>query len=241
VSNSLSFVLIDESTAASTVLKPGLTRPVLEQMAQALTVYANRDVASYWGGSYLVRVGDGTILPGEIACAIVDVLPNAPGAVAYHDVNGSEVPIIFLALETCDCILGGGQTPVSAAMSHEIAETIGDFSVNLWADDGHGSEWAHELCDAVESWSYDILGVMVSDFVLPSFFAPGASGPWNYLATVPGSPYHVSGPLATAPGGYQIKRASGTGETQVNGTISTQKLLKKRHETSRTYQRGARP
>ena len=231
-----SFVLIDESTTGA-ILHPQVG-PALPAMAAALAVYANRDVASHWGGAHLVRVGDGTLLPGEVACAIVDVLPNAPGAIAYHAVDGSAVPVIFLALESCDGILSGANA-VSTALAHEIAETIGDAAINLWADDGAGWEYARESCDAVESWMYAIGGVTVSDFVLPSFFAPNSSGPWNYLATTGGP--GVYGPFATAPGGYQIRRTSGGGEVQVNGAIQASRLARKRHATSRTSRRGAKP
>ena len=217
----------------------GVTAAELQQIASSLTVYANRDVASYWGGQHAVRVSpDGKNLqPGEVACALVDALPDAPGAIAYHDVQGAEVPAIFLALSQCNQVLTGSDS-VSSALSHEIAETIGDPAVDLWVDDGQGAEWARELCDAVQEWRYSINAVSVSDFVLPAFFAPGSVGPWNYLATAGGQTLVRA--LQTAPGGYQIKRTSGGGETQVTGMVSSHRAAKKRNWSSRTFRRGAR-
>jgi hypothetical protein len=217
----------------------GISQTELATIASALTVYANRDVASYWGGQHAVRVSaDGKDLqPGEIACALVDALPNAPGAIAYHDVAGGEVPVIFLALTQCNQVMVGSDS-VSNALSHEIAETIGDPAVDLWVDDGSGGEWARELCDAVQEWGYTIDAVTVSDFVLPAFFAPGSVGPWNYLATAGGQ--GLTSALQTAPGGYQIKRTSGGTETQVHGTVAPHRCSKKRNWSSRTFRRGAR-
>lgn len=232
----MNFVLFLDPTAKNAL---GVSAEQLGAIVSALTVYCNLHVARQWGGEHTVRVSpDGKDVQSyEVACALVDDLPNAPGAVAYHSVDGSEVPVIYLALNECNAVTSGADS-VSSALSHELAETIGDFSVNLWADDGQGNEWAHELCDAVQEWTFTIEGITVSDFVLPSFFAPGSLAPWNYGATQGGQA--VAGPFATAPGGYQVKRSSGGGETQVDGVIRGARLAKKRHPTSRTYRRGAR-
>lgn len=215
----MDFVLINESTVATSGAQYGgtLAQSALVQIAEACQIYLDRDVATYWGGAYRVRAASGPsdIVAGEIACAILDSLPNAPGAVAYHDVAGAEVPVVFLARDACNAILSGSDS-ISSALSHELAETAGDAACNLWIDDGQGSEWAHELCDAVQDWGYRINGVAVSDFVLPAFFAPGSVGPWNFGALIAGG-NKLTAALQTAPGGYQIKRSAGSGETQVTG------------------------
>jgi hypothetical protein len=229
-------VLIDETNGATTADGSALSPGVLQQIASASTIQLNRDVAGYYGiPGAQVRVGTGAdTQPGEIVFALMASLPNAPGAIAYHDVNGHGVPVIFDGLSLSDTLIGSGNS-VSIAVTHELCETAGDEGCNVWADDGAGSEWAHELCDAVESSSYsiDVGGgavVFVSNFVLPAFWIPNHVGPYDYLKL-------ATAPFATS-GGYQITRLSGTGETQVQGTVK--RAEKRKHWSSRTYRRGAR-
>lgn len=238
----MDFVILDETTSASAGQQYGgpFDGTTLQRIASALEVYLDRDVASEHGGSYRVRVGSSStdIMPGEIACAIVDALPDAPGAVAYHDVSGAAVPVVFCAKTACNSLTSGPDS-VSNALAHELAEVVGDPACNLWADGNDGQEHCRELCDPVQEWGYLIGDVTVSDFVLPNYFAPGSLGPWNFGAKEFGGPA-LSGPLTTAPGGYQLVRSSGTGETQVTGEIAPRRLAKKQHPTSRTYRRGWR-
>jgi hypothetical protein len=238
----MQFVLVDESTLATAGSMFGgpLTPAILTSVAAALTIYMNRDLGTVWGGAYRVRAGSGPtdVQPGEIVCAIQDALPTAPGAVAYHDVEGAEVPVIFLARSQCNSISTGPDS-ISGALSHELAETAGDPAVNKWVDDGQGHEWCHELCDAVQEWGYEVSGIAVSDFVLPAFFAPGAIGPYSFCGLTAGGP-QLGSALSTAPGGYQMQRVSGTGETQVTGEIGAHRMARKRSPTSRSYRRGWR-
>jgi hypothetical protein len=230
----LSFVLVNEAT--SSPLSPQVTPEWLATVASAVSLQLDRDFAPEWGGSYAVRVASTPqdIVPGEVVFAIVDVLPDAPGAIAYHDVNGTAVPVAFLALSTCNTL-----DDVSTAISHEVCETGGDAECNLWADASQGQEFANETCDAVESTSYDIDGVRVSDFVLRSFFAPNGQAPYSQVQATGGP--GPSGPFQTFSGGYQIVRSSGTGETQVQGEIiSKHKLAKARHFSGRVWRRGVR-
>jgi hypothetical protein len=236
----MQFVLIDTSTAQTDAAVSGpITQPQLQEMAAALAIQLNRDVATEWGGNYSVRAGSGPqdVSPGEIVCNIVDALPDDPQAIAYHTDDGSSHPLVMLAKGTCNGILGGTQS-ISAAMSHELCETAVDRACNCWADDGQGSEWAQEACDATESDSYSIGNVTVSNFLLRSFFAPEAPAPWSYLGSLGREP--IPGPFAVASGGYQMKRAASGQETQVNGSIREFRQAKARHPSSRTYRRGAR-
>jgi hypothetical protein len=222
------FVLIQEAKSAP--LASQVTPEWLQSVATAGTIQLNRDVSPSWGGEYMVRVGTATDLAaGDIAFAILDDLP-VPNAIAYHDVDGSAIPVAFLGLNTCRTL-----DDVSTAISHELCETAGDAGCNLWADDG-STEWARELCDAVESSSYAIGAVRVSDFVLPSFFVPNGRGPYSYTESV-GGPRIVSGPFHTAHGGYQIQRTDGGPTVQVNGELSPHRAAKLAHWSSRANRR----
>lgn len=228
-----SFVVVNNCT------DPALTPDLGQQIAIACAIQLNRDVATYWGGSYRVRwaAPSEPPAPGDVIALIVDDLPDAPGAIGYHNWEG--VPDIFIARNMCSTLTEGTGS-LSQCLSHELCETVGDMACNAWRDDGAGSEFAQELCDAVESGFYTLMAngpgvpVDVSDFVLPAFFNPGdTQGPYSYLKAAPA-------PFTTAVGGYQIKRTSGAGETQVTGTVRLERRAKKRHWSSRTYRRGVR-
>ena len=230
---SQSFVLINESTSASP-LSSQVTETWLASVSAAVTIQLNRDVSPNWGGEYTVRAGQASqVAPGEIVFALVDTLPDAPAAIAYHDVNGNALPVAYLGLALCSTL-----DDVSIAISHECCETAGDAGCNGWQDDGSGHEWARELCDAVESSSYIINEVRVSDFVLPSFFTPNAPAPYSYTESVGATV--TAGPFVTRPGGYQITRSSSGTETQVNGTVKAHRAAKLGHWSSRAKRRGSR-
>ncbi len=228
-------VLVSEGATAP--LAAQVTPAWLAKVAAACTVQLNRDVAAYWGGSYSVRAGAGPtdIAQDEIVFALLDALPNDPTAIAYHDVGGNAVPYAVESLSACMTL-----DDVSKAISHELCEMAGDAACNVWVDDGQGTEFARELADPVEAWGYPIDGVMVSDFVLPAFFAVGAAGPYHYMAAT-GLMADGGAPFATFEGGYQIRRTAGVNISQVWGSIAPHRLAKKRHWTSRTYRRGGRP
>jgi len=238
----MDFYIIDQSSAATADPTFGgpLTLPLLTQMAASLEIQLNRDLAPYWGGAYRVTTGpEGQAAPGAIVCAILDALLQEPGAVAFHDVDGNALPVVFVARSMCNGIITGS-VALSSALSHEMCETAGDPACNLWADDGVGNEWARELCDAVESNSYDIDGVAVSDFLLPGFFAANAMAPLSFMGSLALTGNTPPAPFGVALGGYQIKRASGGGTSQVTGAVRPAMAAKKAHWSSRTYRRGAR-
>jgi hypothetical protein len=64
----------------------------------------------------------------------------------------------------------------SHALSHEILEMLADPT-----DEIHATPYVlREVCDPVEGLSYQLVGVAVSDFVFPSYFA-GGSGPYDEM------------------------------------------------------------
>lgn len=229
------FVLISEGQSAA--LASQVTPAWLEAVAAACTVQLNRDVSPYWGGQYSVRAGSGPtdLQPSEIAFGLLDALPGAPDAVAYHDVAGNAAPYALLALTQCQTL-----DDVSTGISHEICECAGNSDVNLWAEAGDGFEYARELCDAVESNSYVIDSVRVSDFLLPSFLQVTAPGPYCYTQAIGAPGTYPIAPFVTISGGYQVRRSVGTGETDVWGSMRPRKALKNGHWSSRVYRLGAR-
>jgi hypothetical protein len=59
-------------------------------------------------------------------------------------------------------------------LSHELLEMLADPWINWCAQGSDGKIYALEVCDAVEAdrLGYEIDGVLVSDFVTPSWFEP---------------------------------------------------------------------
>ena len=214
----MDFVLVDSSGGATTTIGAAMDPATLAAIAAACEVQLNRDLAAHWGGAYRVRASSsGTdVQPGEFVFALLATLPDAPGAIAYHDVNGQGVPVLYDAVTLSDTLVGQGNS-VSVAISHELCETAVDEACNAWRDAG-GSEYAQEACDAVEAQSYG--APAMSNFILQAFFTPNHAGPFDFLSTLGPNPNAPAGPFLTAPGGYQIVRGPGTNEHQVTARLA---------------------
>jgi hypothetical protein len=185
----------------------------LAHIAEAVQDQVNQEFADEWGAQAVVRVGADAkdVQPGEWVYGFVDQLPDAPGASAYHDIDGNGVPFSLCAVTTCQDLYG--PQGVSVDTSHEILETAGDEGANQFANDNKGQLHAVEMCDAVEVQTYprtckDGTVVRVSNWLLRAWFNPGHAGPYDYMSskTLPGA-VAPAGPLQTAKGNggnYQI-------------------------------------
>ncbi len=211
--NTMNWVLVDNSQGATTQDGSKLSPGALVLIAEAVEAQINLEFAAEWGGSAKVRVSAGLndILPGEWAYVFLPSLPDAPGASAYHDITGKGVPFALCAVTTCHSLFG--PNGISVDVSHECLETAGDRDANLYAFDDQRTLHALELCDAVEVQAYgktckDGTVVQVSNWLLRAWFDPRAAGPYDYMsaAAEPGA-VAPSGPLQTAKGqggNYQI-------------------------------------
>jgi hypothetical protein len=133
--------------------------------------------------------------------ALLDDADQA-GALGYHDVGPDGKPYSRVFVST---ILDNGGTlidgafSVSACVSHEMCEMIGDPGANRWANDSEMTLWAFELADAVENDFYQIDDVSMSNFLWPAYFQPLApSGSRFDQMGLVGKPFEVR------PGGYAI-------------------------------------
>jgi hypothetical protein len=143
---------------------------------------------------------------------LVDELPDAPGALAYHDVDDSGRPYINVGLKPIFDNGGDwfvGPMSVVSVIDHETKELVGDPACNLWANDAEGVTWARELCDPVESDVYTVTTdagppCTLSNFVLPAWFEPlDARGPYDFMQV-------CTRPFEIAKGGYAIKQTPGS-------------------------------
>ena len=78
---------------------------------------------------------------------------------------------------------------------HELCEMLIDPMATLWCEGPRSTLWAYEVCDAVEEETFEINGIVMSDFVFPAYFdlfrlkRPG-SAQYDYLKRVR-RPFHI--------------------------------------------------
>jgi hypothetical protein len=134
--------------------------------------------------------------------------PDQAGALGYHELseNGDPLGKVFARL---DLQVGSSWT---VTLSHELLEMLADPDINVCAEGADGKMYALEVCDPVEAdnLGYDIDGVLLSDFVTPSWFQPSRQMSCYDFRL------HVSGPARLAPGGYISVRDDQGNWTQIN-------------------------
>lgn len=183
----------------------------LTAAAEAVTIQAREHLAPAWDvgeGLVIELVGkDQRASPKAWWMVVLDT-PDVADALGYHDATSEGLPLgkVF-AQPTLDA----GQE-ISGVISHEVLEALVDPLVNEWAYDDTGAFYALESSDAVQGQDYTINGVLVSNFVLPSFFHKAdRTPPYDHLGK-------VARPFQTTRGGYQIRYTRSRGMHQVYGT-----------------------
>lgn len=173
--------------------------PEVQRITAALQKQVSDDFSGAWGVNaeltFLPR-GDTNGWQGKWNLVVLDTSDEA-NALGYHDLTPDGLPL-GKAFAKTDQMVG---SQLSVTMSHELLEMLGDPDINLLAPDENGRIYAYEDCDAVEAdeLGYEIDGVLVSDFVHPSWFV-------SSFAQVKGMRFdhggHVSKPFELAKGGY---------------------------------------
>jgi hypothetical protein len=167
--------LTDQSTA-------GVPLATLQQLAVALQQQVDNDFAPVWG----VRADISAIASGDPVPSgtwPIKVVDDIGGAGGVH-LDDQEQPY-------AEAVNG---PELSIAISHELLEMLVDPWGNRFApaadldpaSDGHQVFYLVEVGDPCEVSKYDIGGVAVSDFILPSFYDPNAAGPVDFLHTLGG-------------------------------------------------------
>jgi hypothetical protein len=163
------------------------------KVVRAINRQLSEDFVPHWHTSARVRL-EGCSPLNDTARAAIERLKQAPQdvrgdaimylwdkvadvdrALGYHDANNRGLPYGFVFTDL-SAKLG---EPWSVTLSHEVLELVGDANVNIFAAGPHPEDpqrvvfhW-YEMCDAVQADSYDIDGVLVSNFVLPLYFTVG--------------------------------------------------------------------
>lgn len=246
----ISFVLVDLTTDVT----PSEMRPaaVLLLIADALkeqTSTSFSDAFGYETPEFRVDTAQNR-KPSEIAINFRDTIA-VQGALAYHQVTNG-VPDIEIGVDLFTDLTSTSES-VSGGVSHEVLETLGDMGANGWKDKGNGIMGAEEVCDPVQNTGYQTSnGVYVSNFVLPSYFIPGAVGPWDQLGVMKsqtdlsnGYEIQTQSPTSfsqamTKPGwGHTLNSMiKGGAKPKYDGTLSRIQRLRKSSPFSRAARRG---
>jgi len=184
----------------------------------------------------------------EIGINFRDTTPEAPGALAFHQVvNG--VPDIEIAVDLFNSLTSGVDA-VSVGVGHEIDELFIDAGANGWKDKGNGVMGAEESVDPVQNTYYLACNkVAVPNFVFPEYFIPGSKGPWDYMQVMASQDDISHGYEIQAATPSQINQVEGkrgfakTGEKHVfivGAELTELQLKRKQHPYSRTMRRGVR-
>lgn len=192
-----SIVLINQSSVLSDV--------EVRRIAKACNHQLHYEVARAWSiRNPLKVVFDTEVSAEDYPFFLVDAIPEAPGALAYHFVQDNGVPAGKIGVKTT---LGAGED-VSIATSHETVELQCDIYCATWS---YSSRLrclvATEACDPVQGDTYTISvdrhPIKVSNFVTPHYFTDNALGKQlDFMGSLQQT-------FAIAPGGYQIQMRTG--------------------------------
>jgi hypothetical protein len=178
----------------------------VEAAIPALQQQVSLDFKAYWDldCQLICLPKDQALTDGWWQISVIDN-PDQAGALGYHELTSRGTPLgkVFAGLD----IQTGGSWTVT--LSHELLEMLADPWINWCAEGSDGKVYALEVCDAVEvdELGYKIDGVLVSDFVTPSWFEPTRADRVDFKR-------RISKPLQLASGGYISVLGAG-GWTQI--------------------------
>lgn len=196
----MSLVQVGLIDATSTVINPSF----MAEVARALTIQATRDFAPVWGvGASVSVLPDTGSVPVDVwPIFLVDQLP--PGEGGFHmDKAGQPYSMVIASADDNEWTLDA---------SHELLEMLADPQGSrtqpanaITVTNGKivpatGTvQYLVEVCDPVEAetYSYEINGIMVSDFILPSFYDDAYKTGTQYSFRD-----NLVEPLEILPGGY---------------------------------------
>lgn len=200
----------------------------------AIQIQVARDFYPLWGLqarlNFIAKGGKPN--PANWWMVVADTSDQA-GALGYHSLSSAGQPLGYVFAKSD---LESGSS-VSVTLSHEVLEMLADDQINLMVQLDQTRLVAYENCDPCESDAdgYVINGVVVSDFVLPSYFSPGHPGPWDYRKLL------TAQMPALRPDGYLSIYVLGQGWTQSNAATSARMKLKAIPHVGSRRQRRATP
>jgi hypothetical protein len=143
---------------------------------------------------------------------------DTAGALGYHELTHNGQPISKIFVKTTLAV----KQLVSVTACHELFEMVIDPLANLWAEAADGSEYAYEMSDPVEEDTFRFDGIVMSNFVHPSWFEPFEHPPrtkFDHLGL-------LKKPFSMTKGGYVIVKRKGK-VTQEYGSKAKEKRFAK--------------
>jgi len=192
------YVVVDESSA------PELKGGALVTMSADIQDAYDEDFAPAHGvlpvEIYVRHPSE--VQPGERVLHIVDSIPDAPGALAYHTVDERGNPVLRLGIEENRAQGGALLDVLSESISHEIFETAKNPFVNRYLDCGLDKKVADEVCDPAQGSPYRRGTTAIANFTLPAWSdAEDAEGPYDFVTSQHGRTV-LTKPFDCAPTGY---------------------------------------
>ncbi len=220
----MSIVLINQSTS--------ITDAEVEHIAQACDTQLQNEVALAWDIKHPLHVST-TPDPKAYPFFLVDSIPEAPGALAYHFVQDNGIPAGKIGVKTTL----DAKESVSSATSHEAIELQCDIFCASWSySDRLRCLVATEACDPVQADTYSVKAgtahVEVSNFVTPYYFTEDALGnPLDHLG-------NLKQTFGIAKGGYQIRMKGGKVSNEFGADFSAKVRAGKEASRGRTFWRN---
>jgi hypothetical protein len=167
----------------------------LDKLIAAMQTYIDKFIVPIWATPAKLIKTSG-FQKGAWAMVFLDDADQA-GALAYHDLTPDGLPISKVFVKTT---LEDKQL-VSVSASHELVEMLVDPAINMMTTGPDlKTIYAYESADPVESLSFPVDSIEMSDFVYPAYFE---------IFHKPGTVHFdqmdkVTKPFQILAGGYQI-------------------------------------
>jgi hypothetical protein len=177
----------------------------IEPVVKALQTQVTRDLAPAWGvDAELTYVSAQESAPETSWQLILTDKEEIPGALAFHDLSPAGLPIAKVSVKTAEQL----SEPWSLSASHELLAMLVDPWVNLTVfveasqKDEDALLYAYEIASPCqgEEYGYEIDGIVVSNFVFPSWFVPtkkAQSGQFDFRR-------HIDRPFGLCNGSYAL-------------------------------------
>ncbi len=183
----------------------------VQRMLPAFERQANHDLAEFWNvqRSKFEFVSAGPPPKGAWWLIFLNDTDQAAD-LAYHDLTNEGLPLSKVFVKT----LLEDKASVSVGATHEICEMLVDPWLTASYQNARGTFWAAEVADPVEDdqYGYEIDGVLVTDFVTPSWFG------YEHAGTTYDFKGHAKAAFEVLSAGYAQKYEHNRGWIQDNGT-----------------------
>lgn len=177
-----------------------VTNDVFNQTIAALRIQIGRDLSPAWGVSAHLYVPLSGGLPlSDWEVRVVDDQAQAEALGLENSASGIPRSLVYADTEEYWTV----------SFSHQVLEMMLDPFCNTSIQVDINRFAGLEICDPVagDDQAYRINRTKMSNFVLPSWFEAGSTGPWDHAE-------RLTGPLTLSEGGYQSYWENGVGWSQ---------------------------